>query len=332
MIRARFTRGGKHAPADGEQTGILEIEPGELGRVFVALPWLRDAALLLVAIVALGVLVGVVVLGGITSQSDDIAAHLSSATDKIAQWLKDVGVGDANAQHAATDAKSSVSSIGNLLLNGLATGISELASLAGFASLTALSLFFLVKDGPQLRSWVERHSGVPAAVARVITGAMLRALRGYFGGVTAIAAFNALVIGVGALIIGVPLAGTIAIVTFVGAFVPYLGAWIAGGLAVLLALGGPGPEAALAMAVVALLANGALQQVVQPLAFGAALGLHPLAVLVVTIAGGSLFGMIGLILAAPITSAVTKILADLKQAQADTAGEEPASSAVSSRT
>lgn len=381
MFRARFTRGRQHAAADGEETTVLEIEPGQLGRVFVAPPWLRDAglvawlivgvvlvlvgavwllaltssivvplisativaavgapvvgwmqgrgipraagtALLLLAFVALGVLVGVIVLGGVTSQADDIAQHLSSATDKITQWLKDLGVGNGSADAAQSDATSSVDAIGKLLLNGVATGISELASLAGFASLTVLSLFFLLKDGPELRSWVERHSGVPPAVARVITGAMLRALRGYFGGVTAIAAFNATVIGVGALIIGVPLAGTIAIVTFVGAYVPYLGAWIAGGFAVLVALGGEGPDAALAMAVLALLANGALQQVVQPLAFGAALALHPLAVLVVTIAGGSLFGMIGLVLAAPVTSAIVRITNDLAGARAPAASEQ----------
>jgi predicted PurR-regulated permease PerM len=69
------------------------------------------------------------------------------------------------------------------------------------------------------------------------------------------------------------------------------------------------------MAVIALLANGALQQIVQPLAFGAALGLHPLAVLVVTIAGGCLFGMIGLILAAPVTSAIVHITHDLGAAR-----------------
>ena len=57
------------------------------------------------------------------------------------------------------------------------------------------------------------------------------------------------------------------------------------------------------MIVVQLLANGLLQQLVQPLAMGAALGIHPLAVLIVTIAGGALFGTIGLILAAPLTSA-----------------------------
>ena len=79
------------------------------------------------------------------------------------------------------------------------------------------------------------------------------------------------------------------------------------------------------MAVVILLANGVLQQMIQPIAYGAALGIHPLAVLIVTLAGGALFGGIGLILAAPLTSAVVKISADVARARAaDVAeGERP---------
>ena len=69
------------------------------------------------------------------------------------------------------------------------------------------------------------------------------------------------------------------------------------------------------MVVIVLLANGILQQLIQPIAFGAALGIHPLAVLIVTIAGGALFGMIGLVLAAPLTSAATHIAADLARAR-----------------
>jgi predicted PurR-regulated permease PerM len=65
------------------------------------------------------------------------------------------------------------------------------------------------------------------------------------------------------------------------------------------------------MAVLQLLGNGILQQLVQPIAYGAALGIHPLAVLIVTIAGGALFGAAGLILAAPLTSAAMHIAADL---------------------
>ena len=84
------------------------------------------------------------------------------------------------------------------------------------------------------------------------------------------------------------------------------------------------------MIVVQLLANGILQQMVQPFAMGAALGIHPLAVLIVTIGGGALFGAVGLILAAPMTSAVVRISADLARARAAEAeaeappGAEPA--------
>ena len=80
------------------------------------------------------------------------------------------------------------------------------------------------------------------------------------------------------------------------------------------------------MAVVVLLANGALQQMIQPIAFGATLGIHPLAVLIVTIAGGSLFGGVGLILAAPLTSAAVHISADLARGRAaeEEQGQGPA--------
>ena len=83
------------------------------------------------------------------------------------------------------------------------------------------------------------------------------------------------------------------------------------------------------MAVIVLLANGILQQMIQPIAFGAALGIHPLAVLIVTIAGGSLFGMIGLVLAAPLTSAATHIAADLARARAAEETDDQPSSAAS---
>ena len=113
--------------------------------------------------------------------------------------------------------------------------------------------------------------------------------------------------------IGVPLAGTIAVVTFVAAFVPFVGAWVAGGFAVLIALGTVGTDAAIVMAVVSLLANSVLQQMIQPLVMGATLGLNPLVVLVVTIGAGALFGMVGLTLAAPLTSAAVHISNELRE-------------------
>jgi putative heme transporter len=264
--------------------------------------------------VAIGVVM--IVLAGITSEVDASRDNLAAAKDTIAQWLSDLGIKSGTADGAVNDVSSAVSDAVPALLKGVASGLQSLSGVAVFLSLTALILFFLLLDGPTIRRWTERHMRVPEPVAHQMTERVLQSLRGYFVGVALVAGFNAAVVGVGALILGVPLAGTIAVVTFLGAFVPYLGAWTAGAFSVLLALGGAGTDAAIGMIVIQLLANGILQQMVQPIAMGAALGIHPLAVLVVTIGGGALFGAVGLILAAPLTSAATRIATDLTRARA----------------
>lgn len=278
------------------------------------------AILLLLAIMALAVLVLVVVLGGITSQSGDLKSHLGDAKGTIEGWLKDLGVDPGKASTANKDASSSTSDAVSALLHGLGAGVKALSSLVFFLAMTTLSLLFLLIDGPKIRAWGERHLGVPQPIARMISHHGLESLRGYFFGVTLVGAFNAVVVLVGALVLGVPLAGTIAAVTFLASYIPYLGAWTAGAFAVLVALGGAGTEAAAGMIVVQLLANSVLQQLVQPFAMGAALGIHPLAVLIVTIGGGALFGAAGLILAAPVVAATVRISADLARARAEEEG------------
>ena len=136
-----------------------------------------------------------------------------------------------------------------------------------------------------MRRWVDRHLGVPPPVATLITGGVIRSLRGYFRGVTLVAAFNGVVVGLASLALGVPLAGTIGVVTFITAYVPYIGAFVAGAFAVVIALGANGTTTALVMLLVVILANGLLQNIVQPFAMGSALDLHPLVVLVLTIGG-----------------------------------------------
>ena len=97
-----------------------------------------------------------------------------------------------------------------------------------------------------------------------------------------------------------------------GAYVPYVGAWVAGGFAVLIALSTGSTSDVVIIGVVALLANGLLQQMIQPFVMGATLSLNPLVVLVVTIGAGALFGMVGLTLAAPLTSAAVHISNELR--------------------
>lgn len=273
-------------------------------------PRIGGAILVLLGLVAIGIVVFLLVFGGISAQSGGISTKLNQALDKIQGWLADLGVD--NAQQATDDVQKSVPEVRTTLVNGIATGISGLSSLVFFLAFATLSTLFVLKDGPVMHRFINRHLGVPPPVANVVTTNVAKSLRSYFLGVTIIAAFNAVLIGGAALILGVPLAGTIAVVTFAGAYVPFVGAWVAGAFAVLIALGAVGTDAALVMAVVALLANGALQQVIQPLVMGATLGLNPLVVLVVTIGAGALFGMVGLTLAAPLTSAAMHIANELR--------------------
>jgi predicted PurR-regulated permease PerM len=277
------------------------------------------AIVVLLAFAALAILLAVLVVDGITGQLSTIRENSGAAVDHFDQWLSDAGVDESAIQSISSELRNAVPQMISTLVHGVFDGITGLASVVFGLSLAALSFFFLLRDGPKMRASVERHLGVPPRVAATITGNVIRSLRGYFRGVTVVASFNAVVVGIGALILDVPLPGTIALVTFVTAYIPFIGAFIAGTFAVVLALGAHGTSVAIAMLVIVLLANGLLQNIVQPFAMGAALRLNPLIVLVVTIGAGCLFGTLGLILAAPLTSAAVHITQELTAARATAA-------------
>jgi predicted PurR-regulated permease PerM len=126
---------------------------------------------------------------------------------------------------------------------------------------------------------------------------------------------------IGSLIVGVPLLGTIAIVTFLSSYIPIVGAWTAGIFVFALALANQGTGAAVIMAAIVFLANGPLQQVVQPIVYGATLRLNPLVVFSLTIAAGALLGLPGMILAAPLVSAAVRVRADLTRLRSSAASD-----------
>jgi putative heme transporter len=303
------------------------VEPVAVGGVvaIVAAPlvdWLQrhhvkrglGAAIVVLSLIAVVVVVVALVVGGINDHSGEIKSTIGKGGDRIEGWFHDA---DANRTGPTRqDINQAVSSGGKTLLQGLAEGIKSLTSLIFFITFMVFALFFLLTGGPGIRRWVNRHMGLPVELASLITANVMVAMRKYFLGVTLVAAFNAVVVGIGALILDVPLAGTIAVVTFVTAYIPYIGAFISGAFAVLLALGANGTHTALIMLVIVILANGLLQNLFQPLAYGAALQLNPLAVLIVTIGAGALFGMIGMIVAAPLLSAGTHVAKQIARARA----------------
>jgi putative heme transporter len=277
-------------------------------------PRAAGAALVLLALLVLFGIIVFLVFGGIYENSAEIRTSVSQAVDKVESWVNDAGAGGTS--DTTSQAKSGASQTGATLLQGVFEGIQGITSIVFFVTFAIFSTFFLLKDGPSVREFINRSLGVPRPVASTITSNVIKSLRRYFLGVTIVAAFNAIVVGIGAWLLDIPLAGTIAVVTFATAYVPFIGAFVSGAFAVLLALSSQGTSTALIMLVIVILANGLLQNIVQPIAFGATLDLNPLAVLIVTIGFGCIFGMVGLILGAPLTSAALHISRELAAAKA----------------
>jgi predicted PurR-regulated permease PerM len=288
------------------------------------------SALVILFIVLLGMGMGAAIVFGIVGEASSIGHELNSAKDQIGNWLHDMGLSSSSSEDVKKNLDSGASTAVTELLTGISVGVKALSSLVFFLAMTTLSTFFLLKDGRVVRAWAEGHSGLPLPVTRIVTQRAIGSLRGYFLGTTIVAVFSAVVVGVGSIIIGVPQIAAIVGVTFIAGYIPYLGAWAAGIFTVLVALGSGGADAAAAMIVIQLLANGLLQQMVQPFAMGTALGIHPLVVLVVTIAGGALFGAMGLILAAPVVSAIVRISGDLARAKAEGLAEAEAAATAAS--
>ena len=163
-------------------------------------------------------------------------------------------------------------------------------------------MYYLLKDGTRLRRSVVAQ--IDPSIRDEVDGFIgdsCRILRDYGRGRTVMSAIVAVVIGIAALLLGLPLVFTIVVVNFIGGYIPYIGAFLGGGLAVIVALGDGGLGEAAVMLVVVLAANLLLENFVEPKVMGRTLDIHPLVVLVVTALGGLLGGIVGLILAVPLT-------------------------------
>ena len=247
------------------------------------------------------------VINGIVSQSDEIWRQLQSGLERL---NSDVNGSTTSAATLVDGAHRAV----RVLTSGVVGSL--VSSAGGLIVSTVLAVFmllFLLKDWAEITDWTAGHLGVPAETGHRILDGVVNAFRGYASGLTLIGAANAGVVGLGAWLLGVPLVGTIALVTFVTSYVPYLGAFVAGAFAVVIAYGSGGFSTALAMLAIVLLANNTIQNLLEPFAFGTRLRLHPLAVLVTVTSATVLFGVLGAILAAPLASAAVNAYKQVRE-------------------
>jgi predicted PurR-regulated permease PerM len=269
--------------------------------------WL-GATLMLIVGLSLVVAMAVMIGKAITSQSDEIWARVEGSLQKA---------DDADLAGPSDALLRTAHEVVRMLLSGvLGSLFSSVSSLLVGVVLAVFMLLFMLKDWALITGWAAGHLGLPAEVGRSILDGTVGAFRGYAAGLTLIGVANAAVVAVGGAALGVPLVGTIALVSFITSYVPYLGAFVAGAFAVLIAYGSGGLGVALGMLAIVLLANNTIQNLVEPFAFGTRLRLHPLAVLITVTTGTLLFGVMGAILAAPLTSAGVNAYRQLRDAPA----------------
>ncbi len=266
--------------------------------------WMKPSAVAAVvvlgSIASLG-LVAVLVVRNVVRQTGELAYEIDRALAELAGSTDDIGL-DASALESVRRAIASAAAfIGRGLVTLLVDGIGAVTGFVGAVVLAVLIGYYVLKDGPIIKTWLVRQ--FPTELQHEVHDFLsngVQAVRAYWAGRSVLSAVVSIVISTVSLLMGLPLVGTIAVVNFIGGYVPYLGAFLGGGLAVLLALAEGGIGQALVMLAIVLACNLLLENVLEPKVMSTRLSIHPLVVLLATTTGGIVGGLVGLILAVPV--------------------------------
>ena len=189
------------------------------------------------------------------------------------------------------------------ILNGALSFSSSIGSWLVGLGIAVFGLVFFIHDGDRIWTWLVGlfpKTARPAVYgsAQAGWGTLLSFVRIQ----VLVALINAVGVGAGALFLGLPLVLPISVAVFLGSFVPFIGATVTGAFAVLVALVFEGPAVALIMLIVVIVVQQIEGQIVQPLIMGAAVKVHPLAVVIVVAAGGYIAGIPGVLFAVPLAA------------------------------
>ncbi|MEU9857043.1 AI-2E family transporter [Streptomyces sp. NPDC047974] len=286
-----------------------------LGPLYRRLLRMKVSKSLAAAITVLAVLVVVggatyIVVAALIETGDQILASLRQAALDIAEHFGAAGTSLAD---LAENAKNLLEKFGGTAASGVISGLSVVGQMLATAVLALLLIFFFLRDSDRaagsLRSLVPSATGDTAeAMAR----RAFEAVEGFMRGTTLVALVDAVLIGVGLLVLDVPGAVGLAALVFVTAYIPYLGAFLSGAVAVLVALADRGFVIALWVLGVVLAVQVIEGNVLQPMVQSRTVQMHPAAVMLAITAGASVAGVLGMLLAVPLTAAATGILGELR--------------------
>lgn len=269
----------------------------------------RGIGALLVLLTIVVAIVGstVIAVNGMIDQGDEISRQLTAGLDSIDGWLEDIDV-DAGAADARLE---QAKQFGVDLIPGLAgwftTAFSGVISFVVGCFLGVFLLYYLLADSARLRDWVGSHLGIAPDLGRDVVDDATTVIRQGFSALTLSSLTTAGVIGFTMLILDIPLAFPVALVTFMTSYIPYLGAIFSGIFAFLVALGSAGLTEALILLVVILVVQNVVQTLMTTKLTSDKLSIHPIANIIVTIIGAALAGLVGATLSAPLLAMAIRI-------------------------
>lgn len=208
------------------------------------------------------------------------------------------------------------------IAGGVFSGINTAAGLSVTLMVLFVLTFFFLKDGHRFLPWLRSATG--GRTGLYLTELLTRAwntLSGFIRAQAVCSLVDAIVIGTGIAIVGVPMAFTLALITFVAGFIPIVGAVVAGALAVLIALVTLGFTKALIVLAIVLATQQLEGNILSPMLQSRAMNLHPVIVLVSVTVGGALFGLVGGFLAVPAAAMVAVVYRYLLEVLRINAGE-----------
>ncbi len=291
----------------------------------------RGFATAVVLVLVLGLLATLVAALAVQigSSFTDLGDKFSDGLTQIRGWLRDTfGIDDATLQRYVQNAWNAIQANRNGILSGALSGTRIALEVLSGAAIALFATVFMLLDGNVIWSWCvslfPRRS--QDGVIEVGQRSWL-VLTAYVRGTVLIAFVDALSIGVAIGLIRVPLVVPLAALVFFGAFVPIVGAFVSGFVAVVVALATRGVVAALLV----LLAIVVVQQVeghlLQPLVMGRLVRLHPLGVVLAVTAGSVLAGLVGAVVAVPLAAVLTTVFGYYGRRSPPGDSESPATAA-----
>ncbi len=250
----------------------------------------------------------------IANSVDEINESIDEATVQITDWLGDgpFGLTEARIDELVDQARQAITDNSDGLIGGLAGGAATVLEVITGFLLMLVFAFFIIKDGDRFWSWLVEfvREGEHRERVERIGQRSWSTLRNYLGGTALVGLADAVLIGIGLPILGVPLVVPLALLVFFGAFFPLIGATLSGAVAVLVALATVGVAQALILFGIVLAVQRLEGDILMPILIGKAVDMHPLLIIVALTIGFIVAGLIGGFLAVPILAVGIVIVKD----------------------